>query len=110
MGAIPAPSSGAVGFNMASLNTSTAQFEPTTDVTDIPALTPTIYNTLEVGYKGLIDDKLLITTDFYYTKAFDFIGPLINETPNVFVNGSQLSDYLTPFFQGAGLLQGTQGD
>lgn len=109
MSAIPAPSSGAVGFNMASLNTSTAQFEPTTDVTDIPALRPTIYNTLEVGYKGLIDNKLLLTADVYYTKAFDFVGPLINETPNVFVNGSQLTEYLTPFFQGAGLLQGAQG-
>lgn len=109
MSAIPAPSSGAVGFNMASLNTSTAQFEPTTDVTDIPALRPTIYNTLEVGYKGLIDNKLLLTADVYYTKAFDFVGPLINETPNVFVNGAQLTEYLTPFFQGAGLLQGAQG-
>jgi iron complex outermembrane receptor protein len=109
MSAIPAPSAGAVGFNMASLNTSTAQFEPTTDVTDIPALSPTIYNTIEIGYKGLIDNKLLLTTDVYYTKAFDFVGPLINETPNVFVNGGQLSEYLTPYFQGAGLLQGAQG-
>jgi len=108
MNNIPAPGAGAVGFNMASLNTSTAQFEPVTDVADIPALDPTIFNTFEVGYKGLIDNKLLVTADFYYTRAFDFVGPLINETPNVFVNGQQLTEYLTPFFQGAGLLQGAQ--
>jgi iron complex outermembrane receptor protein len=108
MGSIPAPAAGTVGFNMATLNTSTAQFEPVTNVTDIPALNPTIFNTFEIGYKGLIDNKLLVTADFYYTRAFDFVGPLINETPNVFVNGQQLTDYLTPFFQGAGLLQGAQ--
>lgn len=108
MGNIPAPAAGLVGFNMATLNTSTAQFEPVSDVTDIPALDPTIYNTLEIGYKGLIDNKLLVTADFYYTRAFDFVGPLINETPNVFVDGNALTGYLTPFFQGAGLLQGAQ--
>lgn len=105
MSSIPAPSAGLVGFNMATLNTSTAQFEPATDVTDIPSLNPTIFNTYEVGYKGLIDNKLLVTADVYYTRAFDFVGPLINETPNVFVDGQQLTDYLTPFFQGAGLIQ-----
>ncbi len=55
------------------------------DLTDINALTHTITQTLEVGYKGIVENKLLLAIDGYYTNKKDFVGPLTLETPLVFV-------------------------
>jgi len=52
---------------------------------DIAPLKQTITQTFEVGYKGVINNKLLITVDGYYTNREDFVGPLFMETPLVFV-------------------------
>ncbi len=55
------------------------------DLTDINALTHTITQTFEVGYKGIIENKFLLAIDGYYTNKKDFVGPLTMETPLVFV-------------------------
>jgi iron complex outermembrane receptor protein len=66
---------------------------------DIPALVPSITNTIEVGYKGLISDRLLIGADAYWQRIEDFIGSLRFETPNVFYNPQELNAFLV----GAGI-------
>ncbi len=58
-----------------------------TDLTDIPSLKPTITNSFEVGYKGIINRKLLFAADFYYEAKKDFVGPLLVETPLVYILG-----------------------
>lgn len=76
-------------------------------VGDIGDLTSTINNTFEVGYKGLLGDKVLLSADAYYTRVENFVGPLRIITPNVFFDpvslGAFVTGRLTPLIQ-AGLL------
>ena len=64
----------------------------------------TINNTFEVGYKGLIGDRLRFSADVYSTTVENFVGPLRAVTPNVFLEpGSTLAfvlNRLSPLIQG----------
>ncbi|MEN8374578.1 MAG: TonB-dependent receptor [Gemmatimonadota bacterium] len=97
LGSLPVPSEQQVGVSVLTLNPSTASFEPAGSIEDIPALKPTITNTIEVGYKGLLADRVLLAANAYYSRIDDFISALRNVTPNVFLNGADLAAYLTPF-------------
>ncbi len=55
-------------------------------VEGIDELTSTINNTFEVGYKGLIGDRLLLAMDVYRARIENFVGPLRIVTPNVFLD------------------------
>ena len=63
-------------------------------VQNIAPIKPTITNNFELGYKGIIGGKMLLTVDLYHTRIKDFVGPLKVETPNVFANGDSLSKAL----------------
>lgn len=77
------------------LNTTTSTFgDPIDDVVNISKMKPTIYNTFEIGYKGIVNNRILLTADLYYTRAYDFVGPLIVETPNVFFDEADLRNYM----------------
>ena len=67
----------------------------TADIADIGPMRPTITETFEIGYKGIINDRIQFSADFYRTKKFDFIGPLTVETPNVFMDPATLQAALT---------------
>ncbi len=73
------------------------------DVTDIDAIKPTIYNTFEVGYKGIFNNNLLLSADVYYTKAENFVGPLLVETPTVNMNPNNAGSYLGAFMISNGI-------
>jgi iron complex outermembrane receptor protein len=73
------------------------------DVTDIKRIEPTIYNTFEAGYKGIFNNKLLLSLDAYYTIAENFVGPLLVEAPTVNMVAPQLIQYLTQYFNAAGV-------
>lgn len=64
------------------------------DVRDIGRLKPTITNTYEVGYNGLVADRFRLALDVYYEKKTDFVGPLIVETPTTHFAGTPLAGYL----------------
>src|SRR5690606_17337441 len=55
----------------------------TNDVVDIAPLRQTVSQTFEVGYKGLLGEKVLLGVDAYYVTKRDFIGPLVVESPFV---------------------------
>lgn len=79
---------------MRTLNPTTGQFSLVDNVVDVGRMKPTITQTFEAGYKGLIGGKLLVGIDVYYTKVKDFVGPLIVETPNAFLDPTTLSAFL----------------
>ena len=86
----PAGGTNVQGFSggaLATLNASTLQVElnPTGSLKDVSPLKQTLTSTFEVGYKGVINDKLLVTLDGYYTTRDNFVGPLLVETPFVIV-------------------------
>jgi iron complex outermembrane receptor protein len=72
---------------LARLNPTTQSFDPidATTVSDISPLSQTTTNVFEVGYKGLLNNKVLIAVDAYYANKQDFVGPLLSESPFVLV-------------------------
>ncbi|MDE2996033.1 MAG: TonB-dependent receptor [Bacteroidota bacterium] len=86
----PAGGTNVQGFSrgaLATLNASTLEVElnQSADLKDVSPLAQTVTNTFEVGYKGVINEKLLLTVDGYYTNRDNFVGPLLVETPFVIV-------------------------
>jgi len=89
-----APTVADVPGYLAMRDPATGMFDPVTDVHDVPQLEPMVSNTFEVGYKGLIGDRLLLGLDVYYSQVEDFVGPPLPETPNFFVDETSLALYL----------------
>lgn len=100
---LPAPGPGDVATVLRVLNPTGGTFHDVdpSGVTDIEAIRPTITNTFEVGYKGLLSDRLLVSADVYHTRKNDFVGPLIVETPNVFFDPASLAAYLSRYMHPA---------
>jgi iron complex outermembrane receptor protein len=94
LGMMAAPTASQVGSVMRALNPTTFGFDLVEDVANVPQMNPMIINTIEGGYKGLLGDRFLVGLDVYYTKVEDFIGPLLVETPNVFMDPSSLGAYI----------------
>lgn len=71
---------------------------------DIDRITPTITTTAEIGYKGLIGNRLLLAADVYRSDVEDFVTPLRVETPTVFLDPATtaafLQERLTPLVLG----------
>ena len=82
---------------MLSFDIDTRSFTPAdvSDIADISRMKPTITQTFELGYKGIINEKWQFSIDGYYTKKKNFIGPLTIETPNVFLDPTTLAASLT---------------
>ncbi len=101
------PGDPAVATIFQTLDLETAEFVPGGGPTNIGDLTSTIYNTFEVGYKGLLGDRVLLAADLYYSQVENFVGPLSPVTPTVFLEQSSVADFLrhrlAPLLQ-AGLL------
>lgn len=98
-----------IAMALAKLNTGSGSFDAVMDVNDVDAIQPTTYNTFEVGYKGIINNRLLLSADVYYTIAQNFVGPLLVETPNVFMAGANMAAYLTQYFTNVLMSQGMPG-
>jgi iron complex outermembrane receptor protein len=105
--AIPAPTATNVKTVLRVLNSTDGTFSSVdpADVTDIQALEPTITNTFEAGYRGLIGERLLVSFDVYNTRKDNFVGPLIVETPNAFLDPQSLAAYLGNFMPAANAAQ-----
>ena len=78
------------------INPETQEFTDVKDVTDIDPIKPTITETYEFGYKGILMNKLAFSADFYHTRINNFIAPF--ETPNVFLDAETLGAFLTQHF------------
>ena len=73
-----------------SLDPQAGDFVDVEDVNDVNPLKPTITQTYEVGYKGILMNKLAFSADVYHSRIKDFVGPLVVETPNVFLDPTTL--------------------
>ena len=81
---------------LGSLNIATSGFDPATDVRDVPPIKSKITQTYELGYKGIVGQRLVVAADLYRTEIEDFIGSLGVETPNVFLDDESLAAALEP--------------
>lgn len=96
-----------VGTQLRLLNPTTQQFidvaDPAGQVRDIEALQPTINHQIEFGYKALIKNRFQISFDAWYERKRNFTGPLIVESPSVFLDRPTTIAYLTALFTQAGV-------
>jgi outer membrane receptor for ferrienterochelin and colicins len=75
---------GTTQSNLGFLNLTTLQVDRTAaDVVDISPLRQTITETYEIGYKGLIGERVVFAVDAYHARRRNHIGPLRVETPFV---------------------------
>ena len=92
------PTAGDVAIDVRTLNTATSTFAATPggigNIRDIPQVQPTITNTFEVGYKGLVGNNLLLGANAYYSQIDDFTSALRVVTPNIFLNPADIEEYL----------------
>ncbi|MCH7886786.1 MAG: TonB-dependent receptor [Candidatus Marinimicrobia bacterium] len=68
---------------------------PSRAVANVDQIRETITTTFELGYKGLVTDKFLLTASVYNTVIEDFVGPLSIETPHVFIDPATFVPALT---------------
>ncbi len=93
---------------LASFNLSTFKFEPVEDAVDVRPLVSSVTSTIEAGYKGVVNNKFLFAVDVYYSERKDFVGPLLAESPFVFVPtlAGDLTAAVTDGIEGNALLAG----
>lgn len=98
---LPAPTEQQVGIGLRVLDATRGEFvaDPRSleGIEDISGVEEEIANTFEVGYKGVVKNRLLLAANVWFESRNDFIGPLRVETPNVFLDGPQLVGYLMGF-------------
>ena len=57
---------------------------------DVPRIHSAITQTIELGYKGVVADKVVVAADLYQSRIEDFVGSVSVETPNVFLDPQSL--------------------
>ncbi len=103
------PTNADVATQLGILNLGAGAFDPVTAsaVADFHPLRPTRSSVIEVGYKGLLADRLTLSADAWSQRRRDFVF-LAPVTPNVFFDGASLGAYLTTAFTQAGIPQAQQ--
>ncbi len=91
------PTPAQVSTQLRILNTANGSFVDVapTDLRDVAPITPTTNSTFELGYKSDIARRLRLSVDLWREQKRNFVGPLIVETPNVFLDRASLQAYLT---------------
>jgi outer membrane receptor for ferrienterochelin and colicins len=94
-----------VGTQLRQLNPTTRQFVDigADQVQDIAPLEPTISHVLEAGYKALLGNKFQVSVDGWYEHKRNFTGPLIVESPSVFLDRTATIAYLTQVYTAAAI-------
>jgi outer membrane receptor for ferrienterochelin and colicins len=97
------PQPGDLQSQLLRFNQEAGTFIPDAGPTAVERIRPTIYNTFEAGYKGVIADKLSLSASVYRNAIKDFVGPLRVETPSVFLTAASMQQFLVTRLTGAGI-------
>ncbi len=68
----------------------------TATLPDVPSLLESNTETFEVGWTGIINDRVSVTADVFYMKKNDFTSPLVVQTPLMILNPGDIFTYLEP--------------
>jgi iron complex outermembrane receptor protein len=97
---MPAPTSADVGSELRALNVESGRFDIPVSATDVRDLSPNsreITDALEIGWKGLLGQRLFAGVDLYYNRVSNVMGAIQDGTPSVFFNGGDLQTYLQQY-------------
>jgi iron complex outermembrane receptor protein len=92
--AMAAPTPGDLASVLRRFNHENASFPLDAGVTPVDRIRPTITTTYEVGYQGLIAERLRFSVSLYRNDIHDFVGPLRVETPSVFLDGTSVAGFV----------------
>ncbi|MGH7468516.1 MAG: TonB-dependent receptor [Longimicrobiales bacterium] len=107
LSSIPAPTAADVRTVLRTLDTGAGYFVQTDPaaVRDIAPLERTVASALELGYRGLLRDRLRLDVDAYYARVRGFIrGPFVS-TPSAFLETGELGLYLSRYLTAASAQQ-----
>jgi len=96
----PAMPQGIVG-----LNAYTGAFFNPLETENVPGTRESISQTFEVGYKGILANRFLLSSDVWFERKENFTSPLILQSPLVLMNPQALVQFLVPRLMAAGLPQ-----
>lgn len=65
-------------------------------IKNLGKLTNSPTQTIELGYNGVIKEKVLVSVDLWGSKITDFVSPLTVITPNIFLNPTDVATVLKP--------------
>ena len=88
------PTSSDIGLNY--LDASTGAVAPLTagSVSNVGKLKESTTSTFEIGYQGLINNKILVAADVWYSKKENFVSPLVVRTPLLLLDGASMVGFL----------------
>ncbi|MFV2006669.1 MAG: TonB-dependent receptor domain-containing protein, partial [Longimicrobiales bacterium] len=98
------PSSADIGIMLFDLNTQQQTPLAPGAIPDIGKLKESTSTTLEIGYQGVLNNKVLIAADAWYSERKNFISPLVLVTPLLMLNGQDIATFIVPaLMAGAGM-------
>ena len=94
------PTAADIGINF--LDPATSEIAPLTDgaVPSVEKLKESTTTIFEVGYQGLIDNRVVVAADVWYSRREDFVSPLVFRTPLLLLDGSSMVGFLVPPLNG----------
>ena len=90
------PSATDIGLNFLDLNTGVVAPLANGSVANVGTLKEATTTTFELGYQGLVNNKVLIAADVWYSKKKDFVSPLVFRTPLLLLDGASMVAFLVP--------------
>lgn len=87
--------------SIAGIDPVTQEVAPFSAPQDIPGIRESNTTTYEVGYKGLLGDRLLLAADVWYSQRDNFISPLVPQTGFVLLNPADVVAHAQPRIQAA---------
>ncbi len=93
LGLSPTPSD--IGIDIYDPNTGSVTPEAQASIPAVPGIRESHTETYEVGWTGILQNRVKITADAYYEKKKDFVSPLVLRTPLVTLDGPQIGAFIT---------------
>jgi outer membrane receptor for ferrienterochelin and colicins len=87
------------------LNAYTGEFFDPSQAQNVPGTRESISQTFEVGYKGVIQDRLMLAADVWFDRKENFTSPLILQSPLLLMNPQQLAPFLIQRMMAIGIPQ-----
>lgn len=75
------------------------------DLPDLEPIRESTQTTFELGYKGILADRVLLSGDVWFSRRKDLVTPLTVQTPFVTLNPQDIAALIGPTLVGAGVTQ-----
>jgi outer membrane receptor protein involved in Fe transport len=97
------PLAGGIGIN--ALNPSTLQATPLSEavIPSVPRMEESRNTTFEVGYTGLLGDRVLVNTGVWHERRSNFTSPLTPSNPLLLLDSLGIYNVIRPALEGGGM-------